>query len=688
MGRIPAILLFFSAVVLGIVLLARSGSAETFKFGKIVGRDRLVPGAEVSFESFGPPSIHGTDVAFKAVSLDWRHGIYKADLAGNLVVAVDETFVQPQGTGSRFTTFGADMDFPSIYLGTILFKGSGDERTGIYKRKLSGSVTKVVDDRYQFPDQDGYLVEFDMPSRGPRTVISARDPSRWPVVAGIYSTWPAGPLLIVADTRIPDEGSAFFDVGMGVLGGGVYAYRARYGTMGPYSLFKAPINASGTAPHELIARSYTVMPNDTGVFGFIGYPQIDRVTGIDVCFFSQNSSDTVEGIYKGDGTSVAVVADTTTPIPSGNGNFTRFDVNSSIHGGDIVFHGYGERPFEGIYLAKESGTILKVIDTTDLLDESPVFKFQISREAVCNGRIAFLVIGESVRGIYYADYGPVGTHIIGFTRANPILPVVVTPGNFRFENAPTGMWLDPPMADGFEYVMTSDSLFMAILEFPPGFGDSLSVTAEGVDLGTFKGGQGIDFTDALGHGVARFTVRGITPVVDGEDPAAFPLRLAFDTETANLEMTAIEASGNGGAETTTDLAGSAKLRIGKFAKDQGGASFRLKITGGTWTATDGEGRTYTGAAVPLGKKGRKFRLDLDAGSVGVLLAAVAEWATEVAGTDCSLELKKDPKLVLKLVKKGTMAKLKVKVSIKGSTADRSANGKYLLKLTGDVSGAE
>ena len=44
------------------------------------------------------------------------------------------------------------------------------------------------------------------------------------------------------------------------------------------------------------------------------------------------------------------------------------------------------------------------------------------------------------------------------------------PAGFHFHGVTSGIWVDPPLAIGFEYSMDSDSLFTAIEAFPQNFG--------------------------------------------------------------------------------------------------------------------------------------------------------------------------------------------------------------------------
>jgi hypothetical protein len=102
----------------------------------------------------------------------------------------------------------------------------------------------------------------------------------------------------------------------------------------------------------------------------------------------------------------------------------------------------------------------------------------------------------------------------------------------------SGAIFDPELADGYIYRMTSESsLFTSILGFPNGFEGTFTVSTSGTVLGKFQAGQVVDFV--IGGGVREFTVSGIAPAVDADDPTAFPLRLAFSTPTASFTMTAI-----------------------------------------------------------------------------------------------------------------------------------------------------
>ena len=182
---------------------------------------------------------------------------------------------------------------------------------------------------------------------------------------------------------------------------------------------------------------------------------------------------------------------------------------------------------------------------------------------------------------------------IGIIQAEPVLPVIIISGVFVFENVPSGVWYDPPMADGFEYVMqprdipigvasrvfpglsgsrqADDARFAAISGFPRGIDDDdrFTVSVDGIVLGEFGPNDTLTFSDyasVLGDsledgGVASFLVTGLDPAVDSSDPTAFPLRLDFTTPTASFEMRARETAEVAQGELSEALANASQANV-------------------------------------------------------------------------------------------------------------------------------
>ncbi len=141
---------------------------------------------------------------------------------------------------------------------------------------------------------------------------------------------------------------------------------------------------------------------------------------------------------------------------------------------------------------------------------------------------------------------PLRPELPGSSQQNPIMPNVTQPGFWSFFDVPTDRFIDPPTAYGFRYEMTSDSLFTQILDFPTGFNTPFTVLVKDVLLGEFTVGNSVNFSNYSrllgnllvgGTGVKEFSVTGLN--VDPTNPAVFPLKVAFNTPKANLNMHAM-----------------------------------------------------------------------------------------------------------------------------------------------------
>ena len=126
-------------------------------------------------------------------------------------------------------------------------------------------------------------------------------------------------------------------------------------------------------------------------------------------------------------------------------------------------------------------------------------------------------------------------HVFGGTQSDPILPGYVTDdGAYVFESIPSGQWYDPVVSD-YHFETLDGSLFKTILDFPVGFDRPFDVYVGETRLGSFSPGSSVDF----GAGVSEFSVRGISPLVDSNDPLGFPIKLGFDRQIVSFQMTPI-----------------------------------------------------------------------------------------------------------------------------------------------------
>lgn len=148
-----------------------------------------------------------------------------------------------------------------------------------------------------------------------------------------------------------------------------------------------------------------------------------------------------------------------------------------------------------------------------------------------------LLDGSALNTTFFIATGVDFEEMGGGSQDNPLLPDSNQDGIFTFNGVPTDGWFDPPSVDSFLFTMTDGHTFTHILDFPTGFESLFTVTVDGNILGQFGAGQEVDFAAfGFAEGVTAFTVSGIDPLVDAEDPEGFPIRLRFNAPFASFTM--------------------------------------------------------------------------------------------------------------------------------------------------------
>jgi len=126
----------------------------------------------------------------------------------------------------------------------------------------------------------------------------------------------------------------------------------------------------------------------------------------------------------------------------------------------------------------------------------------------------------------------------GTGQNNPRLPDTIDGSIKQFVDCISGSWVDPEVAQQYDFATTDGSLFTSILDFPEGF-EPLTVEVNGESLPGFGPGDELDFVAMFGGGVTEFSVTGIQAL--GDEP--FALQLAFDSLQADFDMTAVPEPG-------------------------------------------------------------------------------------------------------------------------------------------------
>lgn len=122
-------------------------------------------------------------------------------------------------------------------------------------------------------------------------------------------------------------------------------------------------------------------------------------------------------------------------------------------------------------------------------------------------------------------------------RVSPVGTLPLIPGAQLFPSAPTNNWFDTGRSDVFlEYGTTGGALFARISSLPVGFDvdDAMTVSVGNNVLGTFSGGQSVDFVALLGTGVSSFRISGIN---EPSGSVGFPVRLEFSAAQADFTVT-------------------------------------------------------------------------------------------------------------------------------------------------------
>lgn len=231
-------------------------------------------------------------------------------------------------------------------------------------------------------------------------------------------------------------------------------------------------------------------------------------------------------------------------------NFDSIGTNSINKKGIVAFTGSQVNVGKGIFIGDDAvndkivgiGSILMGTDGKALFGGSTVTDLFFDREGLSDdNEISFWAkLANGIEGIFRANK-------FADSQYNPWLPNCNRDGaTHSFCNVEGNRWFDPPTAYGFNYKMTSDSLFTSILDLPSNFIKPFTVAVGDILLGEFTAGDRIDFSQfaaelgALlvnGTGVKEFTVTGLD--VDPNNPAVFPIKLASNTDLMSFDMHAL-----------------------------------------------------------------------------------------------------------------------------------------------------
>jgi hypothetical protein len=401
----------FVAMVL-VAGFAATASAGVFSYTTVADWNTPIPNAGKSFTGFTsgfepcrPSQDANGNVAFVGAGpVQYGQGVYLSS-GGQLSAVADISTPTPDGLGVFGGFYQATVDNQQV-----AFFGYGSDYTkkGIYITGPGGSLTAAADVTKVIPGGSGPFYSFGSVSSQGSTVLF--DGYAQNGASGVY-LGNLGSISSVVDGTTPQPGGSgkFSSVG-GVsaspssAGNGSYVAFWGSNAAGTLSgIYEAQTNSSGSGAF-VVADTNTIAPGTGKTFS--SFAPSPTIYGAQTAFHG-HVIDGTQGIYLFQNGPLGVIADLTTPVPGGTGNFTDFGDSTSVVGNQVAFEGYyktGAVANEGIYL-EINGLLAKVIATGDQLDGKSVSHLVLGTHSFLYGmnQIVFRAdFSDGTSGIYLA----------------------------------------------------------------------------------------------------------------------------------------------------------------------------------------------------------------------------------------------------------------------------------------------
>lgn len=392
-----------AAVMLAVLaLLAAPAAAQTFT--RIADTQTVIPGGGGTFTLFADArSIKGDRIGFYAFHDGGGSGVYSFE-NGTLATVVDTTTTVP-GTSDTFSTF---FDV-AVDRGYVVFTGgwpgpgggcafAGSE--GVFARKFQGGQIREIVSSLGKPEKCYHAVEF-------RQGIIAIGGGINPVDVfhnhseSILATKNIGNANPVLDTTTPKPGGGTFvgyDQEMAIRSGGLLFNEVLINTIGAVAGVYVVRN-DGQGP-QLVADQTTAVPGGSGNFNNIATADWD---GGEVGFVGRDSSNRT-ALYAGTNPSdLRIVADNTTPVPGEGVNFLGLSNPMAYDSGVFIFSGYWSGGGAGLF-QEDAGTVSAILKKGDMLDGRTVDQaFCRPQNKDGNKLIADVRFQDSTRALYLVE---------------------------------------------------------------------------------------------------------------------------------------------------------------------------------------------------------------------------------------------------------------------------------------------
>jgi hypothetical protein len=393
-------------------------------------------------KEYSEPSIDNDVVTFKCSvgGGGWPYYcIYTSSLDGNFTIQLDNTTPIPGTTDQYFSGVGG----LSLSDGVLAFVGTDPYPSyrGLYKKSVTSSdIAIVVNPETEIPDGIGTFqtASLEIPSINGNTIAFRGFGISEIPQEGIYAEVNDN-LIAVADlnTEIPNHVDlSFGDFDMHPSSGGDYVvfvgYDEEYVARGIYRY------SIDTDLIEVIADESTDFPVGTEKFANFDRPVID---GGNCAFRGFEEITSRRGVFTYLDGELDVVAMQGDSVPDAFQRYIDDFGLISIDGRDVAFLATqgGSYGYKSI-LVKTGGVLTKVIDSDEYLDGKGIFAFEISRQALSDDRVVFLVqFADYTWGVYLATRNPSDAPSAEVS-ANSLMVRPSWPNPFR-ENTTLLYWL-------------------------------------------------------------------------------------------------------------------------------------------------------------------------------------------------------------------------------------------------------
>jgi sugar lactone lactonase YvrE len=329
----------------------------------------ITPGGAVSTYATLTGYVNTYGLAFDSFGY-----LYVSDLTSTALLKV------APGGGS-FTTFGSLSSGP---------KGLAFDRNGVLFAAQPG------EDNISTVASNGTATTFGAGLNNPRYLAFNTGPIVATHVANLATAIPGGTGNFTSFPKTPSlSGDNVAFLGTGSLGAqGVYA---RIGAI---------------SPPQLVADTNTAIPN--GIGNFTSFPSAPSISSDSVAFIGTGTG-VAQGVYAKIGaiSPPQRIADTSTAIPGGTGNFTSFipvdPIAPAISGSNVAFFGAGSGGQLGIYAKYGAISPPQVVADTNTAIPSGTGNFTSfpSAPSISSDSIAFVGAGSGVAQGVYAKIGAI-----------------------------------------------------------------------------------------------------------------------------------------------------------------------------------------------------------------------------------------------------------------------------------------